>query len=145
MKNKPSRRSFLQNSALTAAGFMILPRHVLGRGFKAPSDKLNIALQSNKDILLVPLFHTNYDFINHNINAVDSLFNYINNGYGCFSNSKIIFCVFFYPFSGSGYATTKAVEIIGHYVGVVITYVVIFPTAEHTINSRYHKSSLTLS
>ena len=43
MKNKPSRRSFLQNSALTAAGFMILPRHVLGRGFKAPSDKLNIA------------------------------------------------------------------------------------------------------
>lgn len=41
-------------------------------------DKLNIALQSNKDILLVPLFHTNYDFINHNINAVDSLFNYIN-------------------------------------------------------------------
>jgi len=41
-------------------------------------DKLNIALQSNKDILLVPLFHTNYDFTNYNINELDSLLNYIN-------------------------------------------------------------------
>lgn len=37
------RRKFLQQSALTAAGFFIVPRHVLGRGFVAPSDKLNIA------------------------------------------------------------------------------------------------------
>ncbi len=39
----PSRREFLKNSALAASGFFIIPRHVLGRGFVAPSDKLNIA------------------------------------------------------------------------------------------------------
>ena len=38
-----SRREFLKNTAITAAGFMIVPRHVLGRGFIAPSDKLTIA------------------------------------------------------------------------------------------------------
>jgi predicted dehydrogenase len=37
------RRDFLRNTALSAAGFTILPRHVLGRGFTAPSDKLLIA------------------------------------------------------------------------------------------------------
>jgi len=37
------RRKFLQQSALTAAGFFIVPRSVLGRGYVAPSDKLNIA------------------------------------------------------------------------------------------------------
>ncbi len=38
-----SRRSFIRNSALASAGFFIIPRHVLGRGFVAPSDKLVIA------------------------------------------------------------------------------------------------------
>lgn len=38
-----SRRSFLRNAGLAAAGFYIIPRHVLGRGFLAPSDKLQIA------------------------------------------------------------------------------------------------------
>jgi predicted dehydrogenase len=39
-----SRRNFIKNSTLTAAGFMIVPRHVLGgKGFTAPSDKLNVA------------------------------------------------------------------------------------------------------
>lgn len=39
-----SRREFLKNSALTAAGFMIVPRHVLGgKGFLAPSDRLTVA------------------------------------------------------------------------------------------------------
>lgn len=38
-----SRRSFLQTGALASAGFMIVPRHVLGKGFTAPSDRLNIA------------------------------------------------------------------------------------------------------
>ncbi len=37
-----SRRNFIKNISL-AAGFYIVPRHVLGRGFIAPSDKLNIA------------------------------------------------------------------------------------------------------
>lgn len=39
-----SRREFLRNTAITAAGFIILPRHVLGgKGFLAPSDRLLIA------------------------------------------------------------------------------------------------------
>jgi predicted dehydrogenase len=38
-----SRRDFLKTSSLAAAGFFIVPRHVLGRGFVAPSDKLIIA------------------------------------------------------------------------------------------------------
>src|SRR6187399_811138 len=38
-----SRRSFLRDTSIVAGGFMIVPRHVLGKGFIAPSDKLNIA------------------------------------------------------------------------------------------------------
>lgn len=38
--NQKSRRRFLQQTALIAAGFTIVPRHVLGRGFLAPSDQL---------------------------------------------------------------------------------------------------------
>ncbi|NIG52350.1 Gfo/Idh/MocA family protein [Chitinophaga sp. Cy-1792] len=41
--NQVSRRSFLRNGALAAAGFMIVPRHVLGRGYVAPSDRLRVA------------------------------------------------------------------------------------------------------
>jgi predicted dehydrogenase len=43
MSNNKTRRDFLKTSSLAAAGFFIVPRHVLGRGFIAPSDKLNIA------------------------------------------------------------------------------------------------------
>jgi predicted dehydrogenase len=39
----PSRRDFLKSSSLAATSFFIVPRHVLGKGFVAPSDKLNIA------------------------------------------------------------------------------------------------------
>jgi len=38
-----SRRRFLQDSSLVAGSFFIVPRDVLGRGYIAPSDKLNIA------------------------------------------------------------------------------------------------------
>jgi predicted dehydrogenase len=38
-----SRRKFLQQTALATGGFFIVPRHVLGKGFIPPSDKLNIA------------------------------------------------------------------------------------------------------
>src|SRR5215472_11325200 len=39
-----SRRDFLKKGLMAAAGFYIVPRHVLGGpGFTAPSDKLNIA------------------------------------------------------------------------------------------------------
>jgi hypothetical protein len=37
------RRRFLQTTAATAFAFHIVPRHVLGRGFTPPSEKLNIA------------------------------------------------------------------------------------------------------
>jgi len=45
MKKKPSfsRRKFIRDASLAATGFFIVPRHVLGRGFIPPSDKLNIA------------------------------------------------------------------------------------------------------
>ncbi|WP_338868829.1 Gfo/Idh/MocA family oxidoreductase [Spirosoma sp. SC4-14] len=38
-----SRRDFLKTSSLAATSFIIVPRHVLGKGFVPPSDKLNIA------------------------------------------------------------------------------------------------------
>lgn len=39
-----SRRNFLKNTSFAAAGFMIVPRHVLGgKGYIAPSDKLLVA------------------------------------------------------------------------------------------------------
>src|SRR6267154_5096139 len=43
-KNKNlSRRHFIRNTSVVAGGFFIVPRHVLGRGFVAPSDRLRIA------------------------------------------------------------------------------------------------------
>src|SRR6186713_2743927 len=44
-KNKPqhSRRAFLRDASLAATGFFIVPRHVLGKGFVAPSDRLQVA------------------------------------------------------------------------------------------------------
>ena len=43
LKNK-SRRTFIKGAGVAAAGFMIVPRHVLGgTGFIPPSDTLNIA------------------------------------------------------------------------------------------------------
>jgi predicted dehydrogenase len=45
--NKPSasvtRRKFIQATSLATTGFFIMPRHVLGKGFIAPSDTLYIA------------------------------------------------------------------------------------------------------
>jgi len=37
------RNEFIRQGLMAAAGFTIVPRHVLGKGFTAPSDKLNIA------------------------------------------------------------------------------------------------------
>lgn len=43
-KNASNRRDFLKTSAVAAASFMIVPRHVLGgTGFLAPSDRLLVA------------------------------------------------------------------------------------------------------
>jgi predicted dehydrogenase len=38
-----SRRTFVRSAAMAGAGVTIVPRHVLGRGFQAPSDTVNIA------------------------------------------------------------------------------------------------------
>lgn len=38
-----SRREFIKKTTVATAAFMIVPRHVLGRGFVAPSDRLSIA------------------------------------------------------------------------------------------------------
>jgi predicted dehydrogenase len=42
-KTEISRRKFLANAGTGVAAITIVPRHVLGRGFTAPSDMLNIA------------------------------------------------------------------------------------------------------
>ena len=39
-----SRRQFVTTMAGAGAGLMIVPRHVLGRGFQAPSDLVNVAV-----------------------------------------------------------------------------------------------------
>ena len=41
---KVSRRDFVAGTASAAMSAMIVPRHVLGRGFQAPSDTLNVAI-----------------------------------------------------------------------------------------------------
>src|SRR4051812_7440931 len=38
-----NRKEFIKNTGMAAAGFFIVPRSVLGRGFIAPSDRLLIA------------------------------------------------------------------------------------------------------
>ena len=43
-KYSASRRSFIRNSFGAVAAFSIVPRHVLGRGFIAPSDQLTKAV-----------------------------------------------------------------------------------------------------
>jgi len=40
--SKHSRRKFLHSSTLAFAGISLVPRHVLGKGFTAPSDKFNV-------------------------------------------------------------------------------------------------------
>ena len=40
---KLSRRKFVADVGLTSAGLAIVPRHVLGKGLTAPSDRLNVA------------------------------------------------------------------------------------------------------
>src|SRR5579883_481517 len=43
-KGNPSRREFIKTGTIAAAGFMIVPRFVLGgKGYLAPSDRLTVA------------------------------------------------------------------------------------------------------
>lgn len=39
-----NRRTFIKSTGLSAAAATVVPRHVLGRGFTAPSDKLNLGV-----------------------------------------------------------------------------------------------------
>ncbi|WP_299671496.1 Gfo/Idh/MocA family oxidoreductase [uncultured Polaribacter sp.] len=39
-----SRRKFIKNTSLAFGAIAIIPRHVLGRGFLAPSDKINLGI-----------------------------------------------------------------------------------------------------
>ncbi len=44
-QNSPSRRKFVRGATLSAAGFFIVPRHVLGgKGFTAPSDQITVGI-----------------------------------------------------------------------------------------------------
>src|SRR5262245_18011641 len=43
MKDGITRRKFVTTVAAAGAGLTIVPRHVLGKGFQAPSDTVNIA------------------------------------------------------------------------------------------------------
>jgi len=42
--SQKSRRNFIRNSAIGAFGISIIPRHVLGKGFIAPSDRINLGV-----------------------------------------------------------------------------------------------------
>ncbi len=44
MSHQVTRREFVADAGALALGAMIVPRHVLGRGYQAPSDTLNIAI-----------------------------------------------------------------------------------------------------
>jgi len=43
-RRRISRRDFVKDSSTIAFGAMVVPRHVIGRGYQAPSDTLNIAV-----------------------------------------------------------------------------------------------------
>src|SRR5512134_1576927 len=43
MSRRSSRREFVSGAARAGLAFTIVPRHVLGRGYRAPSDTLNVA------------------------------------------------------------------------------------------------------
>ena len=39
-----NRRNFIKKAAMGITGISIVPRHVLGNGFKAPSDIFNLGI-----------------------------------------------------------------------------------------------------
>jgi len=77
-----SRRKFMSNVAVTAAGLTVVPRHVLGRGFEAPSDTLNVAAvgvggQGRSDLVnlstqnIVALCDVDWDYANRGFESLD--------------------------------------------------------------------------
>lgn len=43
IRKRVTRRDFVGGATRAGLAFTIVPRHVLGRGYRAPSDTLNIA------------------------------------------------------------------------------------------------------
>src|SRR3954465_5135982 len=81
--SKMSRRTFVGNVAATTAGFAIVPRHVLGRGQTAPSDRFNVAAvgvggQGRSDLVnlatenIVALCDVDWDYANKGFAALDT-------------------------------------------------------------------------
>ena len=77
-----SRRRFLSELAVAGAGLTIVPRHVLGRGFTAPSDLLNVAAvgvggQGRANLVnlasenVVALCDVDWDYANKAFEALD--------------------------------------------------------------------------
>jgi predicted dehydrogenase len=78
-----SRRRFVEQVAVTTAGFAIVPRHVLGRGMTAPSDLLNVAAvgvggQGRSDLVnlasenIVALCDVDWDYADKGFAALDT-------------------------------------------------------------------------
>src|SRR3954447_434638 len=83
MSNKVTRRNFMTDVALTGAGLTIVPRHVLGRGQAAPSDRLNVAAvgvggQGRSDLVnlatenIVALCDVDWDYADKGFAALDT-------------------------------------------------------------------------
>lgn len=55
---RDSRRKFIRNTSLAVGAFTIVPRHVLGQGYTAPSDKINLGFigLGKQGSLLAPTF-----------------------------------------------------------------------------------------
>ena len=77
-----SRRKFIKEMAIVGAGLTIIPRHVLGRGAAAPSDRLNIAAvgvggQGRSNLLnlaaenIVALCDVDWDYANKGFARLD--------------------------------------------------------------------------
>ncbi len=78
-----TRRKFMSDVALTGAGLTIVPRHVLGRGLTAPSDRLNVAAvgvggQGRTDLVnlatenIVALCDVDWDYGNRGFAGLDT-------------------------------------------------------------------------
>ena len=78
-----TRRKFVADVGLTTAGFAIVPRHVLGRGVTAPSDRLNVAVvgvggQGRSDMVnlvsqnIVALCDVDWDYAGRSLDRLES-------------------------------------------------------------------------
>ena len=77
-----SRRDLIKRAAITGAGFAIVPRSVLGKGFTPPSDRLNVAAvgvggQGRSDLVnlstenIVALCDVDWDYANRGFESLD--------------------------------------------------------------------------